>query len=141
MVYRKINALIIVVILLMSTACNISNMYKGHPQFNTPSENWLKDSASDLDVKRAKLECGYTYLDKSVIPFSLKDNLFAYRCMHKAGFTYYRSDYNFCENIKDPKIIRLCNLPLSQIPDRDVNKRLNSLYCKKYAPNSPECRP
>jgi len=122
---------------------DMSKMYSGHPQFLKPSEKWLKDGSTDVDVKKAKLECGYTYLDESVLSFSDKQLILADRCMQKAGFVYYEH-IDICKQLgfdKRLELIKICDLPLSEIPDRDVKKRLNALYCKKYAADSPECQP
>jgi hypothetical protein len=106
-------------------------------------ENYKKSGATELEVKKAMLECGY----ESPLGDSRNDANNAVimdRCMEKNGFSDewyldYTHGKTFCE---DYPTIPACFLPLDQIPDRNVTKRLNSKWCKhKLYRTYPECQP
>jgi len=136
---RKFKVITFLIMLSMAISSCGFNAWKGEIPIGFSGE-WIKGGVSKLEKDKAKLECGYTHLASELAPNSSEDNyFFSFRCMEKSGFSYYDEKYTLCEF--DPKQQWICDLPLSQIPDRDINKRLNSLYCKKYAPDSPECQP
>lgn len=106
-------------------------------------KSWQKPGASEDEVKRAQLECGYPNpLGSSSVPMDDNSIALSSRCMTKNGFI--NTDYlkythgkTFCE--KHPEI-PACHLPLDQIPDRSVAKRLNSQFCKEF-PQATVCQP
>lgn len=106
-------------------------------------KSWQKNGASEDEVKRAQLECGYSNpLGSSSVPMDDNSIAISSRCMNKNGFINtdylkYTNGKTFCE--KHPEI-PACQLPLDQIPDRDVTKRLNSPFCKEF-PQATVCQP
>ena len=122
----KIIILLIVLPIIISS-CGF-NAWKGTIPTGFSGE-WIKEGISRLEIDKAKLECGYTHLASKLVPNeSENDYFFSFRCMEKSGFSYFDNEYDLCEF--SPQQQWICNLPLSKIPDRDINKRLNSLYCK-----------
>lgn len=105
-------------------------------------EDYKKAGASELEVQKALLECGY----ESPLGDSrndLNNGVIMNRCMEKAGFIdewylNYTHGKTFCE--KHPTI-PACFLPIDQIPDRNVTKRLNSEWCTIKFPNAKACQP
>lgn len=105
-------------------------------------ESWRKPGVSDDEVKRAIMECGYPGPFGGESPMDQNSLALSNRCMIKNGFiqTVYLElthGKTFCE--KHPEI-PACHLPLDQIPDRDVAKRLNSPFCKEF-PQATVCQP
>lgn len=128
-------------------------------------EDWLDDKHSEFEVKKALLECGYPspfadypsryhyntkeFYEKSKETFTDNTYIENYKCMLKAGFVNTRKQSFYCNDsdglpcVKDPKCPQTppaCDLPLSQIPDRSIKKRLESDFCKKY-PKADVCQP
>jgi len=105
-------------------------------------EDFKKAGASELEVQKALLECGF----ESPLGDSrndLNNGVIMDRCMEKAGFIYewylnYTHGKTFCE---EHPTIPECFLPLDQIPDRNVTKRFNSEWCKVKFPNAKACQP
>ena len=109
----------------------------GYPYFRTEAQKKL----DEIEVQKALLECGYP----SPIgggPNDLNELALLDRCMEKAGFI----DFNYinafgktwCEQRPN---LPACNLPLSQIPDRNISMRLNSKWCTKLYPQADACKP
>jgi hypothetical protein len=95
---------------------------------------WKKPGASEDDIKIALLECG------KETPFSngaqdINDVVIGTRCMMKNG---YSGGYFPCDG-PSGKSIPACQLPDSEIPNRDVSKRLNSKFCKQF-PKAQVCQ-
>ncbi|MGS0514984.1 hypothetical protein ACQR5T_06125 [Xanthomonas oryzae pv. oryzicola] len=102
---------------------------------------WSAAGASQIDVKKALLECGYP------TPFGIVDrelNLFPSSnevslmslCMERSGFVYEDKNYNFCKSFRD---LPSCQ-PGALIPHRELSRRINSKFCKKYI-KSDVCTP
>lgn len=106
-------------------------------------KSWQKPGASEDEVKRAQLECGYPNpLGPSSVPMDDNSIALSSRCMNNNGFinTGYlklSGGKTFCE---DYPHLPACQLPLDHIPDRDVAKRLNSPFCKEF-PQATVCQP
>ena len=110
---------------------------QGTPYFRTEEQKKL----DEIEIQKALLECGYES------PFGDSTNdmnkaALLGRCMEKAGFediSYQNVSKNktFCQ---DYPTLPACNLPLSQIPDRNISMRLNSKWCAKY-PQADACKP
>jgi len=105
-------------------------------------ESWRKSGASDDEVKRAMLECGYYSPFGGEYPMDQNSRALSNQCMIKYGFS--QTEYlklsggkTLCE---DRPEIPACQLPLDQIPDRDVIKRLNSPFCKEFS-QAMVCQP
>jgi hypothetical protein len=105
-------------------------------------EDYTKPGASENEVKRALLECGFFSPFGGMGPEDINLLVLCSRCMNKNGFIdagYLKLTHGktYCE--KHPEI-PACHLPLDQIPDRDVAKRLNSPFCKEF-PQATVCQP
>lgn len=104
-------------------------------------EDYAKSGISENEVKQALLECGFPSPFGEMVPMDRNWIVLSDRCMEKNGFVdanYLKLTHGktYCE--KHPEI-SACHLPLDQIPDRDVVKRLNSPFCKAY-PNAEVCQ-
>ncbi|WP_375660311.1 hypothetical protein [Bartonella sp. CL74QHWL] len=130
--------LLSLLILLTVTGCDIENIDKPPPG---EVYGWLKAGADFTEVGKALLECGLphlNYLEDEVQKLSNNENATIDACMVKAGFRDRYGGPSWCLNHKAE------NLPICQpgavIPQRSVEKRLNSPFCKKYK-NADECQP
>lgn len=117
---------------------NIRNIDKPAP---LPYESWIKPGTTQLDVKKALLECGdpapetnsFVYekaLDLKGSDSQLNHSLLTHACMEKSGFVY-RWKYTFADFCSwgRHKHLPACQ-PGAVIPKRSVERRLNSWYCK-----------
>ncbi|MCL1860058.1 MAG: hypothetical protein FWG52_00790 [Proteobacteria bacterium] len=116
------------------TACSGKPFVMRPPPYEF--EAWKKPGASEGDIKIALLECGYE------TPFSagaqdINSLEIASRCMTKNGYVS-SSRYFPCRG-PNGRNIPACQLPDSEIPDRDVSKRLNSKFCKQF-PKAQVCQ-
>ncbi|WP_154215207.1 hypothetical protein [Xanthomonas oryzae] len=104
-------------------------------------EMWSAAGASQLDVMKALLECGYP------TPFGIADrnlNLFPSNndvslmglCMQRSGFVYKDKSYDFCRSFRG---LPACQ-PDAIIPHRELSRRINSPFCKKYT-KADACAP
>ncbi|WP_082065234.1 hypothetical protein [Xanthomonas sp. MUS 060] len=112
-------------------------------QPNPPEdEEWSKPGASQLDIDKAMLECGYP------TPFGVRDRILDIfpssneialmdRCMRNSGFSY-SDNFNYCKG-KGFRELPACQ-PDAIIPRRELSKRINSQYCKKYT-KADACTP
>ncbi|EJF90802.1 hypothetical protein ME1_00002 [Bartonella vinsonii subsp. arupensis OK-94-513] len=110
----------------------------------TAVDVWEKPGADELEIKKALLECGMP----SLSGLSLESYSNTYEkinadasfdaCLIQAGFHHRLGAVKWCEKYKAD------NLPICQpdavIPQRSVEKRLNSPYCKENT-DQPECQP
>jgi hypothetical protein len=168
---------VIIFVLLALSGCggySIRNIDKPAPAL---SEGWIKAGATQLDVKKALLECGAPHPDANDFIYEkalgIKDFdeqmshfLLTKACMERAGYAdRWRSLAQSCADSNFPKrkTYPACQ-PGAAIPERSVERRLNSWhcklktdrdYCRKYAfvPSAcddpkkdynnppPECRP
>ncbi|USP02895.1 hypothetical protein [Bartonella taylorii] len=133
---RQILKLLSALILLSVTGCDIENIDKSPRE---EADAWEKPGADSTEVGKALLECGMPhliYLEDEVQ--KLNNNAIAtiYACMVQAGFRKKSGGPYWCYNYKDLPICR----PGAVIPQRSVEKRLNSPFCKKYK-NADECQP
>ncbi len=121
---------------------------------------WSKAGASDLDVKKAMLECGEPTPDPTVqsfvYAFGLRDDdsqlnyfFLTDSCMENAGFKPHRYTVaEYCSWDRH-KHLPACQ-PGAEIPEPSVERRVNSWwckiktdyeYCKQHAVNPPACDP
>ncbi|CBA16768.1 hypothetical protein XACN24_11155 [Xanthomonas albilineans] len=104
-------------------------------------EMWSAPGVSKIDVKKAMLECGYpTPLgiadrDLNLFPSSNEVALMG-RCMEKSGFIYIDKNDSACKGFKGLPACR----PDAIIPRRELSRRINSLFCKKYT-EADACTP
>ncbi|MCZ2159275.1 hypothetical protein NPX99_08510 [Bartonella sp. 220] len=129
--------LLSLLILLTVTGCDIENIDKPAPEYVSM---WEKSDADSTEVGKALLECGMPSLidlDSANDNRSLNQIATIHICMIQAGFRYKgggRPCYTFrAENLP------ICR-PGAVIPQRSVQKRLNSPFCKRYK-NADECQP
>ncbi|WP_375646449.1 hypothetical protein [Bartonella sp. TT29SHDZB] len=129
--------LLSLLILLTVTGCDIENIDKPAPGYVSM---WEKSGADSTEVGKALLECGMPSLidpDSENRKQSINAKATTYTCMIQAGFRY-KGGGKPCYTFKEE------NLPICQpgavIPQRSVEKRLNSPFCKKYK-NADECQP
>ena len=109
-----------------------------NPQaFQPPPENqerWHKTGATNTEIVIALLECGDT---SPRAPFrdapdmTLNEVVLMKICMEANGFTsdLYGSSQSYCKRLNSPP--PACQLG-TPAPLRDVNKRLNSVFCRTY---------
>lgn len=107
-------------------------------------ETWSKPGASELDIWKAMLDCGYASPFAAVEKFpggdrSDKQIVESMLCLERSGYTHYveRRPTPVCS---EWRMKTLACEPDAAIPLPDLNKRLNSGYCKKY-PQSRACVP
>jgi hypothetical protein len=122
---------------------------------------WKKSGVTGQDdIKRAMLECGHPMgaepvdwddVERSYKAADQKQNKAAdqkqnkyivqsaliSRCMEKDGFRYTGEMGTTCSRHPDTPE---CKLPIEQIPSRDINRRLNGVYCTKF-PTAELCKP
>ena len=104
------------------------------PQFKM----WHKPDTSDLDIKRALLECGSLSPYKSSVEDTTFNNVALYQlCMQKNGFIFDRRTNTFCREYPNLDACKPENA--KAIPSQDANLRLNSLFCKQ-SPHFEECK-
>ncbi|GAA5105663.1 hypothetical protein [Bartonella jaculi] len=122
----------------------ISGCFEDQPP-RTAVDVWKKSGADKLEIKKALLECGTTFSDdfsesESIIRERLNMDASVDACMIQAGFHHEFGEPNWCEDEK----YKAYNLPICQpdavIPQRSVERRLNSPYCKENKAQ-PECQP
>ncbi|EJF87274.1 hypothetical protein [Bartonella rattimassiliensis] len=107
----------------------------------TAVDAWEKFGADQIEIKKALLECGIQHLDGRFDPEKSADERFnaeesVNACMIQAGFQDKLGRVKWCEKYE--------NLPICQpdavIPQRSVERRLNSLHCEEHK-KQPECQP
>lgn len=116
------------------------NLPMGEPA-RLPEDSWTKHGAMRLDIRKALLECGSpsTQLDRFIYEKSLgiKDSddilnhgLLTHACMENSGYRYWRKGTfaDYCIAYAD-KHLPACQ-PNAAIPERSVERRLNSWHCK-----------
>ena len=97
-------------------------------------EQWKKKGSSINDVKTVMLECGYPdWGATGESPGSVAE---MERCMENSGFVYSSRFGTFC---KQQPNLSACQLN-AVIPERSVQRRLESRFCKKY-PKADVCQP
>ncbi|WP_409360699.1 hypothetical protein ACRPOS_004840 [Bartonella heixiaziensis] len=123
----------------------ISGCFEDRPS-QTVVDVWEKPGADRLEIKKALLECGVQTFssfssEKDLsIPEKLNMDALVDACMIQAGFSNKFQEPHWCEREK----YKVYNLPICQpdavIPQRSVEKRLNSPYCRENK-DQPECQP
>ncbi|EJF74396.1 hypothetical protein ME7_01434 [Bartonella birtlesii LL-WM9] len=103
---------------------------------------WQKPDADSTEVAKALLECGKPTpynADPENSRLGFGEWAIIHTCMLQSGFHYRSENGKWCEDCQDD---RIPVYPLSGafIPQRSVERRLNSPYCKKYK-NALECQP
>jgi hypothetical protein len=103
------------------------------------SEEWIKEGASHKDVIIALLECGFSAPDRrSDYPMTWDEVAWASYCMENDGFTLNSGSRNMawrwmCKDKIDGAYVdaglAACQ-PGAAPPMRDVNRRLNSKFCR-----------
>ena len=121
-------------------------------------QDWIDGRHSELEIKKALLECGYPspFADyppyKTDVSFTRDTYVQNYRCMLKAGFhNNLNHSFHICydstglpctNNLKCQPRPQACDLPWDQIPNRSIKKRLESDYCQhKLYRTYPVCQP
>lgn len=121
---------------------------------------WSKPGKSELDVKKAMLECGKPSPDPTIEMYRLAYGLYdderlnyyilTNKCMELSGYTgKHVSSYESCMRYPERRYLSSCQ-PDTKIPKPSIERRLNSWYCKlktdyqyclKHAVNPPACNP
>ncbi len=122
-------------------------------------QDWVDGKHSELEIKKALLECGYPTPFADYPPYgtnaSFSKNTYVknYKCMLKAGFVnnlkhhpshicYDSTGLPCNKDIKCQPRPLACDLSWSEIPDRSIKKRLESDYCQhKLYRTYPVCQP
>jgi hypothetical protein len=102
-------------------------------------ERWSKAGEEETNVRKAMLECGYPspngVRDRMVSMSATPDDVvMMYRCMTNSGYLYDGKNYDVCGTESG---LASCQ-PGVPAPSRDVNKRLNSQFCKRF-PHADVC--
>ncbi|WP_156851628.1 hypothetical protein [Bartonella refiksaydamii] len=137
--------------------CIISGCYSDQTPL-TVVDVWEKSGADKLEIKKALLECGIqTFSAEESLRIREKVNreklnVHAYvrekfnaqasvdACMVQAGFRNKFGESSWCESEKYKAYnLSICQ-PDAVIPQRSVEIRLNSPYCKENK-DQPECQP
>ncbi|EJF74420.1 hypothetical protein ME7_01433 [Bartonella birtlesii LL-WM9] len=129
--------LLSLLILLSVTGCDIENIDKPPPG---EVAGWKKPGADFTEVGKALLECGMPHLNYlEGVNRKLSDNEIATidACMIQAGFRD-KGRAKWC-SLFNGRDLPICQ-PGAIIPQRSVEKRLNSPFCKRYK-NSRKCQP
>ncbi|UXV80328.1 hypothetical protein [Xanthomonas oryzae] len=106
-------------------------------------ERWSASGASQVDVMKAMLECGYTTpfriadRELNIYPSSNEVALIV-RCMEGSGFLYDGSSLNYCKD-KGFRELPACQLD-APVRRRELSRRVNSPFCKKYT-KADACKP
>jgi hypothetical protein len=121
-----------------------------HKPFQPVPDEWELWEKSRVviqnDIERAMLECGHpmgvgalSSREEIRRNFSelLSESARIDRCMEKDGFRYTGEMGTTCSRHPDTPE---CKLPIEQIPSRDINRRLNGVYCTKF-PTAELCKP
>jgi hypothetical protein len=115
----------------------------GYEPFQPPpgqDQRWKKDGATDTEIVNALLECGVSTprgANSKIRITTTPDEVALSRlCMEHAGFV---SDFGdswagYCRNFRG---VDSCKTG-TMAPRRDINKRLNSQFCKIF-PNADVC--
>lgn len=133
------NLIAITVSSMLVTSClGFEPFQPNPPEF----QEWSKPGATELEVKRAMLECGYPSpfgsRDRHVQDVSATPNEIAVmsRCMKREGFVFDNGRYDFCTQWRE---LAACG-PDVRAPPRSVEKRLDGDFCRKYA-QADVCKP
>ncbi|WP_035002852.1 hypothetical protein [Bartonella vinsonii] len=129
--------LLSLLILLTVTGCDIENIDKSPPG---EVAGWKKPGADFTEVGKALLECGMPHLNYlEDVNRKLSNNEIATidACMIQAGFRD-KGRANWCSPFNG-RDLPICQ-PGAVIPQRSVERRLNSPFCKR-SPVQPECQP
>ncbi|EJF76889.1 hypothetical protein [Bartonella birtlesii] len=107
----------------------------------TVVDAWEKMGADQIEIKKALLECGMQHFDGHLnTEISLDEKLNAEEterlCMIQAGFHDKLGMVKWCEKYEH---LPICQ-PNAVIPQRSIDRRLNSPYCKEHK-EQPECQP
>ena len=109
----------------------------------TPPKRWKKAGASDLEIRKALLECGSgVYIGKDAYELMKTLTLTQYdhglvlikKCMLADNFDYL-GNVDLCENQSIPA----CQ-PDAIVPTREVERRINGAFCRDD-PYLYECQP
>ena len=140
---------IYVLLFLILSGCNIESKFQPVPDYY---KLWTKDDATELDVKKALIECGWPSPNPSgsgpdVNHMTTNDMALAELCMKHSGFSHhdpFGHNGSFC---KLDRTLPACQ-PGAEIPKPSKERRLNSPYCKrkmsyeyclKHAPYPENC--
>ncbi|WP_375607604.1 MULTISPECIES: hypothetical protein [unclassified Bartonella] len=103
---------------------------------------WQKPDADSTEVAKALLECGKPTpynADTENSGLGFGEWAIIHTCMLQSGFHYRSENGKWCENCQDDRI-PVYPLSGSITPQRSVERRLNSPYCKKHS-EQLECKP
>lgn len=165
---------VIIMVFLALSGCgeySIRNIDKPAPE---AYEKWMKPGLSLLDIKKAMLECGaphyaptgfiYEAAGFKTLNEQLSHSFMVSACMEKSGFVArWDSVEQSCRKFAEYKTYPACQSGAA-IPERSVERRLNSWHCrikadreycrkhafvpagcddpkKDYNTPPPECRP
>lgn len=155
---------VIILIALLATGCtryNVSNIDKPPPK---EYQSWHKAGATEIDIKKALLECGAPAphsTDHTYSAAGIKGNqkimnhhYLTSSCMEQAGYSHAwwgRTVQASCTDINFPdrKNFPACQLGV-EIPKPSIERRLNSWHCKiktdysyclEHAVNPSACNP
>lgn len=132
----------VIVILLAVMGCSNFNIRNIDQPAPPAWKAWVKKGATDLEIKKAVLECGapdpevngFIYTAAGIKDFDeqMNHSFLTGACMEKAGFIdRWRSVAQSCADSNFPKRrdYAACQ-PGAVIPQRNVERRLNSWLCK-----------
>ena len=97
-------------------------------------ERWSKPGNSELDVRKAMLECGYPspngVRDRMITLSTTPDEIaLMYRCMSDSGYLCDGGKYDVCQGYV---AVAACT-PGAPVPERSVSRRLDSKFCQVFS--------
>jgi hypothetical protein len=118
------NLLFLVLVGILTSGCSEKIFQPPPPSFKA----WSKQGVELIEVKKKLLECGFDTPSGFLSSRTYDDLAFASFCMEAAGYKALGGPARWCHNHPD-KNLAACT-PGAEIPTPDINRRLNSEYCK-----------
>lgn len=135
--------LLAILLAVCTSSCLPKNAFAPPPD---AYEHWLRPGSDDVTTWKHMLECNYPEPFRGGRGIEDGERTFdqvvaSMICMERLGYSY----------LDEKRVIRVCEspagwrgsascLPGAKIPVPDMNRRLNSGYCKRY-PQSRACVP
>ncbi|MFW1813314.1 hypothetical protein ACG9X6_01425 [Acinetobacter guillouiae] len=109
---------------ILTSGCSEKMFQPPPPEF----KSWSKQGVELIEVKKKLLEYGFDTPSGFYNSRTYDDLAFASFCMEAAGYKALDGPARWCHNHPD-KNLAACT-PGAEIPTPDINRRLNSHYCR-----------
>lgn len=121
----------VVFLMMILSGCNLSSKFQPVPNAYLL---WTKPGSTELDVKKALMECGWpspfpSGSGSDVAHMNRNDKALANLCMKNSGFIYhdpFKTNSSYCKTFPD---LPACQ-PGAEISKPSQERRLNSERCK-----------